>query len=1300
MESQSQWTDVKNIKFHHRVKRFYYKNLFRKIYTVAIIWLIAANVFSLFQYQSFAETDLNTCNTSNNYALNESGACVIKIDTKNRREWIEFETISIARPEWISEWPAWFTIMDRNLWATSNVVSIDANVVANTGSYGYKYQWWNNYGFEDGCYTNWCSDTITNSSVDVSTNWATFSGIYNNRWYYWNVFIKSLTDGSYNYNYWKPSGIYNNLWWWGWDANYKTSKWPLWMYWDDWGDRANRQWPCPTWWHVPSAWEWSTLINYWHEKNHPWDVVWVNTNLYSFTDESKRNEFMEYFKIPFAGRRNYDTATLDYMWIDSYFRSSSAYSTTQSQWGSSYSPTTYITYGNDWSYYMWSAYVWEWDKHRTFGLSLRCFKDIYDVYTVKFNDNINWWQIISTQDIEWWSTAKMLDISNEVWTLKWWYLEESETSFDFNTPITSDITLYARYSECKAKSWYVEGENWSCVCDTAHWYTNNGGECIVITNTLTFDPNWWTTLVWPVVVISGTTISLSDYKSEKTDYEFIWWNSDSWAIDVLPDGYLVKQDSTLYAIYRRTSRAWSTESWDFEILYIKSPTRTLFTIMDRNLWAIGTWAWSSANLPSYWSYYQWWNNYWFANTWVITTSSTQTNANGNGPSNYYNSSVFITRTTSPYGWDSTNNYNLWWWEGDTIDSRWQWTDIARRGPCPAWYHVPSTLEWEKARDMWCQYKMNGDWCTSDQFLSDLLLPYAWSRNSGSGDVANQWELWYYWSSSRYSENNAYYLNLAYYLNIGSSTINPQQDERTPAWFSVRCFMNTSNKDIIYNTNGWNSINNWTAVSRWRDGETLPIPTHSDKNKKFMWWYTTPGFELWSRVTTTALSTDADNKNITLYAKWECNTENWSYEVEWLCVNSYTITWKNEDGSVIDTTNVEYWVVPTHADVNKAANAEWTYTFGWWTPEVVAVEWDAEYQATFNWTKNSYTVTFKDWDRILNLDPSYVTYWSKITLPVWPTKESYIFNGWYKESTFNTQWSDSVDIITGDTIIYAKYDCDTANGYYANWTSCVKNRISWGGGSWDGKTKSLTKDKAEETLQDKIQEMVDDKNQDKEDQMHWSAEEQTETLENVTETLENVTEILENVTDSQSIEVLNNNTASQTTNSSSNGNYTTEFREAYTFAKSNQITTQPTIQEAKMYTDMTRIEMAKVMSNYATNVLWQTPDVSRWEIKYKDVSDQLNKEYDNAVTSVYQLWIMWINMDNNEFRPKDKVTRAEFATALSRMLYNTEDGKWDTKYYVPHIDTLYNKWIITNINPKLTEKRWYVMTMLMRSANIK
>jgi hypothetical protein len=98
-----------------------------------------------------------------------------------------------------------------------------------------------------------------------------------------------------------------------------------------------------------------------------------------------------------------------------------------------------------------------------------------------------------------------------------------------------------------------------------------------------------------------------------------------------------------------------------------------------------------------------------------------------------------------------------------------------------------------------------------------------------------------------------------------------------------------------------------------------------------------------------------------------------------------------------------------------------------------------------------------------------------------------------------------------------------------------------------------------------------------------------------------------------------------------------------------------------------------------------------------VSSKLNAQYDNGVVLAYQLWIMWQNMKNNEFRPNDEVSRAEFVTALSRMLYWMEDGKWNTKYYEPHMSKLYKEWIITKTDPKIGEKRWYVMTMLMRSA---
>ena len=160
-------------------------------------------------------------------------------------------------------------------------------------------------------------------------------------------------------------------------------------------------------------------------------------------------------------------------------------------------------------------------------------------------------------------------------------------------------------------------------------------------------------------------------------------------------------------------------------------------------------------------------------------------------------------------------------------------------------------------------------------------------------------------------------------------------------------------------------------------------------------------------------------------------------------------------------------------------------------------------------------------------------------------------------------------------------------------------------------------------------------------------------------------------------------------------YSQEFKDAYEFALKNSITTMDTIDEANMEWWLTRIAMAKMLSNYATNVLGKEPaDII--VPKFSDVSEKLNEEYWNAVDLAYQLWIMWIWID--EFRPYDSVTRAEFATALSRMLYGLAD--WLDKYYTTHMEKLKEEWIISNTDPSLKELRWYVMIMLMRSAKAK
>jgi hypothetical protein len=159
-------------------------------------------------------------------------------------------------------------------------------------------------------------------------------------------------------------------------------------------------------------------------------------------------------------------------------------------------------------------------------------------------------------------------------------------------------------------------------------------------------------------------------------------------------------------------------------------------------------------------------------------------------------------------------------------------------------------------------------------------------------------------------------------------------------------------------------------------------------------------------------------------------------------------------------------------------------------------------------------------------------------------------------------------------------------------------------------------------------------------------------------------------------------------------YIDEYPEAYKWAFKNWITTQPTIEKANMYWSITRIELSKMISNYAINVLNKKVDTSK-KCQFSDVSDKLNSQYDLWVTKACQLWLMWQWI--SKFKPNDNVTRAEFWTILSRLLYWTKYNGW-TPYYQKHVNQLNIRWIMTNINnlEKVNESRGNVMVMLKRS----
>ena len=87
-------------------------------------------------------------------------------------------------------------------------------------------------------------------------------------------------------------------------------------------------------------------------------------------------------------------------------------------------------------------------------------------------------------------------------------------------------------------------------------------------------------------------------------------------------------------------------------------------------------------------------------------------------------------------------------------------------------------------------------------------------------------------------------------------------------------------------------------------------------------------------------------------------KNVTVKAEFEAIPTYTVTWKNGDGTTIDTTTVKSGVVPTHADPTKAEDEKYTYTFAGWTDgensygltdTLPAVSGNVTYTATFTAT---------------------------------------------------------------------------------------------------------------------------------------------------------------------------------------------------------------------------------------------------------------------------------------------------------------------------------------------------------------
>ena len=126
----------------------------------------------------------------------------------------------------------------------------------------------------------------------------------------------------------------------------------------------------------------------------------------------------------------------------------------------------------------------------------------------------------------------------------------------------------------------------------------------------------------------------------------------------------------------------------------------------------------------------------------------------------------------------------------------------------------------------------------------------------------------------------------------------------------------------------------------------------------------------------------------------------------------------------------------------------------------------------------------------------------------------------------------------------------------------------------------------------------------------------------------------------------------------------------------------TIQKANMKTTLLRSHMAKMISNFAITLGGLTPNTGEQCI-FTDIAQQ-STEMKNYIKLSCQLGLMGVGMD--KFYPTDEVTRAQFGTILSRVIWGTRYNN-GTTYYTSHLNALKLAGIMTQIaTPTMEEIR--------------
>ena len=207
--------------------------------------------------------------------------------------------------------------------------------------------------------------------------------------------------------------------------------------------------------------------------------------------------------------------------------------------------------------------------------------------------------------------------------------------------------------------------------------------------------------------------------------------------------------------------------------------------------------------------------------------------------------------------------------------------------------------------------------------------------------------------------------------------------------------------VTYDTNGGSAVD----AIQLQFGSLVTQPANP----------TLEGFKFigWHKDANCTQPWDFDNDkiygDITLYAKWE--------------VITYIIYFECNGGSTINPIAASHGgLITKPADPTREA-----YTFnGWYKDDACTEFWDFDNGKVYGdmtlyakWSDASCTVTFETLGGT-SIEPLQVGYGGLVARPNNPVRESYMFNGWYKDAEYTQPWDFDNDQVYSDMTLYAKW----------------------------------------------------------------------------------------------------------------------------------------------------------------------------------------------------------------------------------------------------------------------------------------